>query len=139
MFFLVSGQIFSGHLRMALPILGVNRLGEGTEFMEGVMFANVGDLILDAGWKSMIQLSAEGGIAPLDMGGEVVEVDEVLHNALVIVHLEIFKVCLGPLGEVSSYHICYTSSILFLSHLQHPSIRPCSPCLTLHPYVPPLH
>ena len=34
-------------------------------------------------------------VAPLDMGGEVVEVDEVLHGALVIMHLEIFKVSFG--------------------------------------------
>ena len=27
-------------------------------------------------------------------------------------------------------------SILFLSHLQHPSASPCPPCLTLRPYVP---
>ena len=34
----VGGRIFSGHLRAALPILGVNGLGEGTEFVEGVRF-----------------------------------------------------------------------------------------------------
>ena len=33
-FVLVGGQIFLGHLRMALPKLGVDRLGKGTEFME---------------------------------------------------------------------------------------------------------
>ena len=60
--------------------------------MEGVRFANAGNLVLDAGWKSAIQLSAEGSIAPLDMGGKVVEVDEVLHNVLVIAHLEVFEV-----------------------------------------------
>ena len=66
---LVGGQIFSGHLGAALPISGVNGLGEGTEFVAGVGFADVGDLILDAGWKSMIHLSVEGGVAPLDTGG----------------------------------------------------------------------
>ena len=64
-----------GHLRTALPILGVNRLGKGMEFMEGVGFADKGDLILDVGWKSMIHLSAEGGVAPLDMGSKAVEVN----------------------------------------------------------------
>ena len=34
-FVLVGGQIFLGHLGMALPISGVDRLGKGTEFMEG--------------------------------------------------------------------------------------------------------
>ena len=69
MLVLVGGQIFSGHLRVALQISGVNGLGEGMEFVEGVRFADVGDLILDAGQKSAIHLSAEGGIAPLDAGG----------------------------------------------------------------------
>ena len=53
-FILVSGWIFSGHLRMVLPIMGINRLGEGTEFMEGVRFADVSDFVLDSGWKSTI-------------------------------------------------------------------------------------
>ena len=54
---------------MVLPISGVDGLGEGTEFVEGVRFADVGNLVLDAGWKSAIHLLAEGGVAPLDMGG----------------------------------------------------------------------
>ena len=66
---LVGGRIFSGHLGVALPISGVDGLGEGMEYMEGVRFADVGDLILDAGWKSAIHFSAEGGVAPLDTGG----------------------------------------------------------------------
>ena len=58
-----------GHLGVVLPILGVDGLGKGMEFMEGVGFADVGDLVLDAGRKSVIHLSAEGGVSPLDMGG----------------------------------------------------------------------
>ena len=65
---LVGGRIFSGHLGAALPISGVDGLGKGTEFVEGVGFADAGDLVLDAGQKSAIHLLAEGGIAPLDMG-----------------------------------------------------------------------
>ena len=68
-FVLVGGQIFLGHLGMALPILGVDGLSKGMQFMEGVRFANAGDLVLDAGWKSTIHLSAEGSVTPLDMGG----------------------------------------------------------------------
>ena len=71
-FILVGGRIFSGHLRMALPILGVNRLGKGTEFVEGVRFANTGNLVLDVGQKSAIQLLVEGSVTPLGMGGKVV-------------------------------------------------------------------
>ena len=60
---------------MVLPILGVDGLGKGMEFMEGVGFANAGDLILDAGQKSMIHLSVKGSITPLDMGSKAVEVN----------------------------------------------------------------
>ena len=95
MFILVGGQIFSGHLRMALQISGVDGLGEGMEFVEGVGFADTGDFILDAGQKSTTQLSVEGSFAPLDMSGEVVEVNKVLYDVLVITHFEIFKVGLG--------------------------------------------
>ena len=94
-FILVGGWIFSGHLRMALPISGVDGLGEGTDFMEGVRFADMGDLILDVGWKSTIHLSVEGGITPLGTGNKAVEVNKVLHNVLVITHLEIFEVGLS--------------------------------------------
>ena len=66
---LVGGRIFSGHLRVALPISGVDGLGEGMGFVEGVRFAYMGNLVLDAGQKSAIHLSAEGGVAPLDTGG----------------------------------------------------------------------
>ena len=68
-FILVGGQVFSGHLRMVLPISGVDGLGEGTELVEGVRFADAGDLVLDVGWKSTIHLSAEGSVTPLDMSG----------------------------------------------------------------------
>ena len=49
-FNLIGSQIFSGHLRTVLPILGVDGLGEGMEFIAGVRFADVGNFILDVGW-----------------------------------------------------------------------------------------
>ena len=54
---------------MVLPISGVDGLGEGTEFVEGVGFADTGNIVLDVGRKSTIHLSAEGGVSPLDTGG----------------------------------------------------------------------
>ena len=42
--------------------------------------------------KSVIQLLVEGGVAPLNASGEMVEVDEVLHDALVVTHAEILEV-----------------------------------------------
>ena len=67
-FILVGGWIISGHLRMALTITGVDGLGKGVEFGEGVGFADAGNFVLDLGWKSAIQMLAEGSVAPLDLG-----------------------------------------------------------------------
>ena len=78
-----------------LPISGVDGLGQGMEFMEGVRFADMGNFSLDAGWKSTIQLLAEGRVTPLYSGSEAVEVDKVFHDALVVTHAEIFKVSLS--------------------------------------------
>ena len=36
----------------------IDGLGEGTEFGEGVGFANMGDFVLDSGQEPMVQLSA---------------------------------------------------------------------------------
>ena len=52
-----------------LPVRYTISYSEGMEFMEGVGFADMGDLVLDAGWKSVIHLSVEGSIIPLDTGG----------------------------------------------------------------------
>ena len=56
MFGLWSGQGFSGHLGAAFPITRIDGLGKGTEFGEGVGFANAGDFILDLGREPMVQL-----------------------------------------------------------------------------------
>ena len=51
-----SGQSFPGHFRAAFPIMRIDGLGEGTEFGEGVGFADAGNFVLDLGWKPMVQL-----------------------------------------------------------------------------------
>ena len=91
---LQSGWSFSSHFGVAFPVMRVNGMGEGMEVSECVGFANAGNLILDTVQKSVVQLLVEGSFAPLDMSGEVVEVDEVLHDVLVFVHVEIFEVTL---------------------------------------------
>ena len=55
----------------------------------------MGNFVLDSGWKSMIQLLVKGSITSLDSSSEVVEVNVVLHNALVVMHAEILKVSLS--------------------------------------------
>ena len=38
-------------------------------------FSDAGDLVLDSGQKTMVELLVEGGIAPLDVCYKVVKVD----------------------------------------------------------------
>ena len=83
-----GAQSFPGHFRAAFPVMRVNGLGEG------VGFANASNLILDSGQESMVQWLAEGSFTPLDVSSEVIEVDQVLHYALVFMHAEVFKVSL---------------------------------------------
>ena len=74
------------------PVTRVDGLGEGAEVREGVGFADTGNLILDSGWESSVQLLVQGSFAPLDMGSKLIEVDEVLHYVLVFMHMQIFKI-----------------------------------------------
>ena len=60
-----------------------------------VGFSNTGDLILDLGWKTMVELLAEGSVTPLDAYCKAVEVDKVLHNALTIMHTKVLKFGFG--------------------------------------------
>ena len=60
----------------------------------------MGDLVLDSGQESTVQLLVEGSFTPLDVSGKAVEVDEVLHDALVFMHVEIFEVSLCFTFEV---------------------------------------
>ena len=50
------------------PVIGINVLEKGAECNEGVGFADIGNLILDLGQKSGVELLMECGISPLDTG-----------------------------------------------------------------------
>ena len=54
----------------------------------------MGNPVLDLGQESTIQLLTEGSFLPLDVSSKAIEVDEVLHYVLVLMHAEIFKVSL---------------------------------------------
>ena len=58
MFGLRSSQSFSGHLGVAFPVTGIDGLGEGMEFREGVGFVDMGNFVLDSGQEPTVQLSA---------------------------------------------------------------------------------
>jgi hypothetical protein len=51
---------------VAFPIMSINSLDEELEIGKAVGFAYVGNLILDSGRKSVVELSLECGITPLD-------------------------------------------------------------------------
>jgi hypothetical protein len=46
--------------------MGIDALGEFAEFDEGIRLSDAGDLVLDSGWESDVELSSEGGLAPLN-------------------------------------------------------------------------
>ena len=56
-----------------------------------VRLADSCDFILDATGKSVVELTAEGGIAPIDFGGKLLKVDNVFSNFLIIMHFESFE------------------------------------------------
>ena len=76
---------------MTFPVTGVDGLDEGAESVEVVRFTDSGDFVLDAAWQSIVELAAEGSIAPVDFGGELLKADNVFSNFLVITHFEPFK------------------------------------------------
>ena len=76
---------------MTFPVAGVDGLDEGAESVEVVLFADSCDFILDAARKSIVELVAEGSVAPIDFGGELLKNNNVFSNFLVITHFEPFK------------------------------------------------
>ena len=61
------------------------------ESVDVVWFSNSCNFILDADGKSIIELSVEGSIAPIDFRGELLKAYNVFSNFLVITHFEPFK------------------------------------------------
>ena len=51
---------------MAFPIASINRLSEKAKVSEVIRFAYSGDLVLNPGWKSVVDLALELHVSPLD-------------------------------------------------------------------------
>ena len=51
---------------MVFPIASIDRLSEKAKVSEVIRFAYLGDLILNPGWKSIVELALEWRISPLD-------------------------------------------------------------------------
>ena len=81
------------YFRASFPITSVNGLDEGSEVREVVGFAYMGNLIFDSGRKSIVELSLECGVAPLDSSCKAVEFNKVFGDSLVVTHLEVFNFC----------------------------------------------
>ena len=85
--------VFSSYFRASFPIMSINGLDEGLEVGEVVGFAYMGNLVLDSGGKSIVELLSEHGVTPLYLSCKVVEFDEVFGDMLVVMHLEILDFC----------------------------------------------
>jgi len=85
--------VFMSYFGVLFPITSINGLDEGSEVGEVVGFAYVGNLTFDSGGKSIVELSSECGIAPLDSSCKAVEFDEVFGDTFVVMHLEVFDFC----------------------------------------------
>ena len=80
---------------MLFPITSVNGLDEGSEVGEVVGFSYTGNLIFDSGGKSIVELSSECRVAPLDSSCKAVEFNKVFGNTLVVTHPEVFDSALA--------------------------------------------
>ena len=56
------------------------------QFAQGIGFAEYGNPILQTVGEAIIELKMEGCIPPFDSSGESVEMDQVVHEASVMVH-----------------------------------------------------
>ena len=73
------------------PLAGINGLDEGMESVKVVHFADSCNFILDMARKSIVELTAEGSVTPINFGRELLKADYVFSNFLVIMHFELFK------------------------------------------------
>ena len=86
-----TGGIFTADFGVTFPAAGIDGLDKRAETVEVVRFTDSGDFILDAAGQSVVELAAEGSVAPVDFGGELLKADNVFSNFLVVTHFEPFK------------------------------------------------
>ena len=60
---------------MAFPIASIDRLSKKAKVSEVIRFAYSGDLVLDLGQKSVVELASEWCVSPLDSHSESVELN----------------------------------------------------------------
>jgi hypothetical protein len=61
-------------------------LGNNSELLEGIRFANLGDFVLNPGWESLVIFVAKGVLVPSELSGEAVKLDVILRDPVVVFH-----------------------------------------------------
>ena len=79
---------FTCYFAASFPVMSINYLDKRPEVGEVVRFAYTGDLILDSGRKSLVELSSGCDVTPLDLSCKMVEFNEVFDD---IMHPEVLN------------------------------------------------
>ena len=95
-----GGGGLPGYLRVAFPVLRIDRLGEFLEVSQKMQLAHTGNLILDAGWKPMVKLMVKGRFTPLTDRGEAGEVNQIFGDPMVFFHVEMLELQLGISDDI---------------------------------------
>src|SRR5882757_8843690 len=79
-----------------LPVTSVDGLGEGFELVERVWFAYMANLVLDTSRESGVELTVESTVTiTSDLGGETLELYDILVNVVSIPHNKLFELRLS--------------------------------------------
>ena len=79
-------------LILALPIACIDLLGEHTQSIQSPRFTNLGQFIFYPVWKTSIEVVPEGTVTiASDLRGQLVEVHNILHDTVTILHLKVVK------------------------------------------------
>ena len=78
-------------LSLAFPVSGINSLRHLLHLWESDWFSMLAHCILNAIWKTAIKDITEGLTAPSHLDSKAIEIDQVFHNPLVLLHLKILK------------------------------------------------
>ena len=83
-------------LGLALPIVHVDSLGELAKLSEGWWLPDVGDLILDVIREAVVDVVLKGTFSvSSDLQSNPIELNNILHNALTVLHGEVIKLVLS--------------------------------------------
>ena len=79
-------------LILALPIVHINLLGERVQSIQSLQFTNLGQLVFYPVWETGIEEVPEGTITVAsDLQGQPVEVHDILHDVVTILHLKVVE------------------------------------------------